>query len=66
MEQGMTAKFGTKICSHCRRDFEPIRKDQHLCCRECHDQFFVEERRKALAAWRRNRRMLLEQKTEVA
>ena len=52
----MTGRFGTRSCSYCGRDFEPIRRDQHLCQRECKDLWFTEERRRALAAWREMQR----------
>jgi predicted nucleic acid-binding Zn ribbon protein len=45
-------KFGIRFCDYCSKEFEPIRYDQRFCKRECHDQFFMEERRRALAAWR--------------
>jgi hypothetical protein len=51
----MRGKFGTRSCSYCGREFQPIRGDQHLCKRECHDAWFVEERRRALALWRKYR-----------
>jgi DNA-directed RNA polymerase subunit RPC12/RpoP len=49
-------RFGNTNCSFCGREFERVRRDQHLCCRECHDQWFMEERRRALAAWREMKR----------
>ena len=52
----MKGKFGTKHCSHCGREFDPIRRDQHLCSRECKERYFVAERRRALAAYREMRR----------
>jgi DNA-directed RNA polymerase subunit RPC12/RpoP len=52
----MKAKFGTTSCSYCGREFERVRRYQHLCCRECHDQWFIVERRRALAAWREMQR----------
>jgi DNA-directed RNA polymerase subunit RPC12/RpoP len=52
----MAGRFGNKFCSHCGRDFELVRREQHLCCRECHDQFFIGERRRAMAAWRSQQR----------
>jgi hypothetical protein len=48
----MAGRFGSKACSYCGREFELVRREQHLCSRACHDEFFVEERRSALAAWR--------------
>jgi hypothetical protein len=53
----MAGRFGTKCCSHCGREFELVRKEQHLCCRPCHDEWFIRERREALAAWRARKRM---------
>jgi hypothetical protein len=50
------AKFGTTSCSYCGRVFERVRREQHLCSKDCHDSFFVEERRRALAAWREMQR----------
>jgi hypothetical protein len=52
----MAGRFGTKFCSYCTREFELVRKEQHLCSRDCHDAFFVEERRRALAAYREMKR----------
>jgi DNA-directed RNA polymerase subunit RPC12/RpoP len=52
----MAGKFGSKFCSYCGREFELVRKEQHLCCRDCHDAYFVEERRRALAAYREMKR----------
>jgi acetyl-CoA acetyltransferase len=49
-------KFGTTKYSYCGRVFERVRREQHLCSRECHDHWFVEERRRALAAWREMQR----------
>jgi DNA-directed RNA polymerase subunit RPC12/RpoP len=49
-------KFGNTNCSFCGREFERVRREQHLCCRECHDQYFMEERRRALALWREMKR----------
>jgi len=46
------AKFGTTSCSYCGRVFERVRREQHLCSRDCHDQWFVSERRRAIAAYR--------------
>jgi predicted nucleic acid-binding Zn ribbon protein len=52
----MNGRFGTRSCSYCGREFEPIRRDQHLCKRECHDQWLTDERRRALAFWRQQKR----------
>jgi hypothetical protein len=49
----MESRFGTTTCSHCGREFERVRSWQHLCSRVCHDLYFMEERRQALAAWRK-------------
>lgn len=49
-------KFGTTTCSYCQREFERVRRYQHLCCRDCHDQFFQAEKRQALALWRQLQR----------
>jgi len=51
--------FGATICSYCGKGFERVRRYQHLCSRVCHYNYFVEERRLALAAWRSNKRMLM-------
>jgi ribosomal protein L37AE/L43A len=53
----MAGRFGTKSCSHCRREFELVRREQHLCGRDCHHAWFVEERKRALAAWRAQQRI---------
>jgi hypothetical protein len=55
-ELGM-AGFGTTTCDNCGREFDRVRRSQHLCGRACHDQYFVEERRRALAAYRAQQRM---------
>jgi hypothetical protein len=49
-------KFGTTTCSYCHREFERVRRYQHLCSRDCHDSYFVEERRRALDAYREMQR----------
>ena len=38
-------------CAWCGRQFAPVRVDQRFDCRECLDKYFVEERKRALAAW---------------
>jgi len=45
-----------KACAHCGSEFEPVRFDQRFHTRECHDQFYVEERRQAVAAYRQMKR----------
>jgi len=49
-------KLGVRYCASCHREFEPWRIDQRLCGRECHDRYFVEEKRLALAAYRAQQR----------
>jgi predicted nucleic acid-binding Zn ribbon protein len=44
-------------CDYCGVEFEPIRFDQRFHSRECHDQYFMRERRLALQAWRAQRRL---------
>src|SRR6516164_7909471 len=48
--------FGTRVCDYCGREFEAVRQIQHLCGRECHDRYFHEERKQALALWRAQQR----------
>ena len=43
-------------CAWCGRQFAPVRVDQRFDCRECLDKYFVEERKRALAAWRAQQR----------
>lgn len=63
-------KFGARFCDYCFGEFDPIRVDQRFCKRDCHDQYFMEERRRALAAWRemqRYQRLVIEDgEAEVA
>jgi hypothetical protein len=40
-------------CEHCGSAFHPVREAQRFHSKECHDQFYMEERRRALATWRR-------------
>jgi hypothetical protein len=44
-------------CSQCHREFTPIRVDQRFCSRSCLDRFYIDERRKAVAAYRQKQRM---------
>jgi hypothetical protein len=55
----MNGKFGTRSCDNCGRDFEPMRGDQRFCQRACHDRYFIEERRRALAAYRKYRNQIV-------
>ena len=43
-------------CDWCGEEFSPWRRDQRLCCKRCHDDWFKEERRAALQAWRERER----------
>jgi len=52
--------FRVRHCDYCGAQFEPTRFDQRFHTRECHDQYFMRERRLALAAWRQQRRFLAE------
>ena len=45
-------EFGIRACAFCGASFEPHRFDQRFDKRECHDQFYNEERKRALAAYR--------------
>jgi hypothetical protein len=53
-------RLEVRNCDYCGTGFEPIRHDQRFHSRECHDQYFMRERRLALAAWRQQRRFLAE------
>jgi hypothetical protein len=52
----MKARFGITTCSFCQRQFERVRQQQHLCCAECHTQWHIAERRRAMAAYREMQR----------
>jgi hypothetical protein len=45
------------FCDWCRREFIPIREGHRFCSVECHDNSHIDERRRALAAWRAQQRM---------
>jgi len=49
-------KFGRRSCDWCGRTFEAVRLAQRLCCKDCHDQWFAEERKQALKAFRAQQR----------
>lgn len=44
-------------CERCGAPFHPVRELQRFCSKNCHDHFYVEERRRALAAYRAQQRM---------
>ena len=50
------SKFGTRVCECCGRQFNAVRWVQRFCGRDCHDLWFAEERKQALAAWRTQQR----------
>jgi hypothetical protein len=39
-------------CAWCKREFAPTRIDAKYCCRTCLERHFIDERRRALAAYR--------------
>jgi hypothetical protein len=41
-----------RICAFCGTAFHPVRELQRFHSKDCHDRFYVEERRKALEAYR--------------
>jgi len=43
-------------CDRCGTPFSPVRELQRFCSKDCHDQFYMEERRRALAHWREMQR----------
>jgi DNA-directed RNA polymerase subunit RPC12/RpoP len=49
-------KFSERVCDYCGAIYEPIRIDQRFHSPECHYQYFVEERKRALASWRAQQR----------
>ena len=51
----MSGRFGKRFCDFCGVEFEPFRADERYHERACHDQYFIEERRRALALWRKYR-----------
>jgi len=42
----------------CGAPFRPGRELQRFCTKFCHDHFYTEEKRQALAAWRAQQRAL--------
>jgi hypothetical protein len=42
----------TKQCELCNREFIPRQADQRFCCRDCSIDWYQEERRQAVAAFR--------------
>jgi hypothetical protein len=53
----MTDQREIRNCDRCGSPFHPVRERQRFCTTQCHDQFYMEERRRALAAWRAQRRL---------
>jgi hypothetical protein len=45
-----------RSCDHCGAAFHPVREAQRFCRTACHDDFYVFEKRQALAAWRAQQR----------
>jgi hypothetical protein len=43
-------------CDRCGSPFHPVRVLQRFCSTHCHDQFYMEERRSALPAYRMQQR----------
>jgi hypothetical protein len=39
-------------CERCGSPFHPVRELQRFCTKLCHDHFYTEEKREALAHWR--------------
>jgi len=48
--------LAARVCDNCGAQFAPRRLDQRLCCRKCHDEWFLWEKRQALAHWREMQR----------
>jgi hypothetical protein len=44
-------------CDWCGREFAPSRDGARFCSTACHDRYHIDERRKALAAYRAQRRV---------
>jgi hypothetical protein len=44
-------------CDWCQRQFTPSRDGARFCCTGCHDRYHIDERRKALAAYRAEQRL---------
>ena len=45
------------LCDWCQRKFVPSRDGARFCCTACHDRYHIDERRKALAAYRAQQRV---------
>jgi hypothetical protein len=43
-------------CDRCGSPFHPVRELQRFCSKDCHDDFYTEEKRHALALWRAQQR----------
>jgi len=43
---------GILKCGWCQRQFVKSRDGARFCCTACHDRYHIDERRKALAAYR--------------
>jgi len=58
----MISKLGDlRNCERCGSSFHSVRVLQRFCSKVCHDLFYIEERRRALADYRR--RQALERST---
>jgi hypothetical protein len=51
-----TGDNGMAFCDWCQCQFTPIREGNRFCCQGCHDSYHIDERRRALAAWRAQQR----------
>jgi len=45
------------LCDWCQRKFVPSRDGARFCCTACHDRYHIDERRKAIAAYRAQQRV---------
>ena len=47
------------LCEYCSEQYKPIRRDQRFCSRACHNEWWIENRRQAIAAWARMHEKIL-------
>jgi hypothetical protein len=55
-------------CDFCGSPFHPVRELQRFCTKDCHDSYYPQERKQALAVWRemqRRHQMIMEDDDEM-
>jgi hypothetical protein len=50
--------MGERKCDHCQMEFTPRQTGQRFCTRECGLEYFQQEKREAVAFYRKYRRQL--------